>query len=146
MDFGFGSLVDKFDERVGKKVTSALLWLASVAAFTVCIRTIVTEGVVPLVELVRGVSSESAQSVIGGFLIGLAIAVVSGAVFVATIRWLVQRKVVPLVLKAEAHVQEADRLTIQAKAYTAEMEERIERLTEVVEEKARKLSQDESRR
>lgn len=59
MDFGFGSLVEKFDERLGKPLTSLILWLAGLALLIACIRSIILDGIIPVVEFVKGVEDNS---------------------------------------------------------------------------------------
>lgn len=59
MDFGLGSLVEKFEEHLGRWPTRLLLWLAAFAIFIGCVRLIVIDGVMPVIEFIRGVGGNS---------------------------------------------------------------------------------------
>lgn len=115
MDFGFGSLVDKFEERIGRRATSALLWLAAVALFVTCARAIILDGLVPLLDFVRGVSSESALSFFGSIVLGAIVAVVSGVIFAAVVSFIVRRVVGRYVMRANEHVKRAEQITLETK-------------------------------
>jgi hypothetical protein len=93
MDFGFGSLVDKFEEHIGRAATSVLLWLAAMSAFTICLKTIIADGIIPLVELLRGIASRpqrfSAAELSLMFVVGL----ISGTATVVTMNIAIKRAV-----------------------------------------------------
>ena len=112
MDFGFGSLVDKFEEYVGRRPTRLLLWLAAVAAFVVCIRTIITEGILPIAVTLRAISSDSAFALFQKVGVGVFIASASGLVFFGIVRLLLARAVT----QAGEHVSHAERVVARAEA------------------------------
>lgn len=132
MDFGFSSLIEKFEERIGVLPTTALLWLAAFAAFVLCVRTIV-EAIIPVVVFFQSVGSSPVQSLIEKLLIGMLVGSVSGAVFVCIIRLLVSRAVAPIIARADAAVAMAEKMTADAIASTTEMTENLNQLAEEAE-------------
>lgn len=136
MDFGFGSLVDKFEERIGRRPTSALLWLAAFALFVVCARTIITEGIIPTVAFVRGVSSQSVLGLLSSFLYGGAVAIASALLFVLVVRLLIRRLTLAFIQRAQAQIRRAQEAVERADAHGAEIEERLERLITAKEEES----------
>lgn len=53
MDIGFGSLIKEFDERIGRAPTTILLGLIFLAGVAVCVSTIYTVLVVPLLPAAK---------------------------------------------------------------------------------------------
>ena len=134
MDFGFGSLVDKMEERLGRRAMSVLLWMAAVALFITCARVIVVEGVVPVMQFVRGVGGNSVEGVVQKLALEGAIAVVAATLFAVVARqiltrWL--RRQVELagvyIAKADKHSERADTLINRMEALAFDLEEEIMR-------------------
>lgn len=106
MDFGFGSLVDKFDERLGRRVTSAILWLAAVALFVVCAKTIISDGIIPIAKFIRSNGPISVNNLVPRAGEGLLIGTLAALTFSALIQVLTRR----IIAKADAHVGHASEL------------------------------------
>ena len=115
MDFGFGSLIDKFEQHIGRGPTRALLWLAALAAFVVCLSSIIKDGIMPVMAAVRGVSSEFTYATIQRVTIALVTGIVSGFLFVVAVK-----------LLATHFMKRADALIARAEQVTNDAERRVD--------------------
>jgi len=148
MDFGFGSLVEKFEERVGRRATTVLLYGIGAATLIICVNTVITQGIIPVVDFVRGVSSKTVLGLLSDLLVGSLIAVVSGAVFVFLVRWWVKRATMRIVEVAQEHVRRAEAVIDRAEEHsqrTRDTQDRIELLLDKAKRqvaKAQKATRD----
>jgi len=140
MDFGFGALIDKIEERIGRRATTALLWFASAAAFVLCINTIITSGIIPIVNFVRGVNVEPVRGLLVSVLSATAIGSISAGVFALIIRWLTARAVRRIIQRADERVQRAEEAIAGAEQFAAELTERLQQAV-TLEEKAREIAE-----
>ena len=121
MDFGFGTLIDKIEERIGSTLTTGLLWLVAIAAFVLCLKTIITEAIIPTTKFIMGMDARITQSSALGFLVSVGTAVVSALVFSIVFRWLTKKRV-------QRIIDESRQMLDITKARSEEITTRAERI------------------
>ncbi|MBB3991557.1 hypothetical protein [Croceicoccus naphthovorans] len=131
MDLGFGSLVEKFEEHFGRWPTRVMLAVIGLAAMTVCVRLIILDAIVPIVQFILGAGGQSALELIVSVL-----AVAAGAAFSAFVaggifRWFVTRKVDVIIAKAQEQVARSYAIMEEASSAVAEVRASHEELQEL---------------
>jgi len=128
MDFGFGSLIEKFEEHIGKRATRVLLTLSAVALLVVILNTIITMGILPVWKAVQGASSQPFLAVLKTVGVGSLLAIVAALVLAVVLRLLLRR----LIERANEYVQRASDHVARAEKFAEDIYQRIEADTESV--------------
>lgn len=132
MDLGFGSLVEKFEEHFGRWPTRAMLAIIGLAAMIVCVRLIILDAVLPVIDFVRGVGGQSALGLVLKVLSVAAGAAIAAFVTGGIFRWFVARKADEIIARAQEHAARSQEILEEAGAAVVEMRASYEELQELL--------------